>query len=225
MKKILFICVAALMAMSAAAQDETPTVNWPYLYPDFLQGEIMHSGGKTSKAPYNVHLGRGTLHFVEKGTISEASILSALYITIGEDMFRYVEGKLVKVIGEAQRGFVAEEALADYSAVVRNDGAYGGSLSNAAKGFSYDENYGNYGYLVTNNYEDLLSIKNESEALPVTKTVYLIIGDKLVQANKKSVSEMEGVDAKAFSAFLKSNGIKWKNPQDLVKVVDYITAD
>lgn len=225
MKKLLLICLAAVLAISASAQDETPTINWPYLYPDFLQGEIVHNGGKTSKAPYNVHLGRGALHFVEKGVISEASALGVLYLTIGEDTFRYVQGKLLKVIGEAKRGFVVEETLADYSAVVRNDGAYGGSLSNAAKGFSYDENYGNYGYLVTNNYEDLLSIKNESEALPVTKTVYLVIGDKLVPANKKSVSEIEGVDKKALSAFLKSEGVKWKDPQDLVKVIDYITAE
>ena len=225
MKKFLLICVAALMAMSAAAQNDNPTINWPYLFPDFLQGEIMQSGGKSSKAPYNVHLGRGTLHFVENGTISEASIISALYITIGEDMFRYVNGKLLRVIGEGQRGFVAEETLADYSAVVRNDGAYGGSLSNAAKGFSYDENFGNYGYLITNNYEDLLSIKNESEELPVTKSVYLVIGDKLIPANKKSVSEMEGIDKKAFALFLKEGGIKWKDPQDLVKIVDYITAE
>ena len=130
----------------------------------------------------------------------------------------------MKVLAQAEKGYVVEEKLADYSAVVRDDGAYGGSLSNAAKGFSYDENYGNYGYLVTNNYEDLLSIKNESEELPLTANVYLLINNEPVQANKKSVSALDGVDKKGFAEFLKSNAIKWKDPQSLVKVIDYVTA-
>ena len=116
------------------------------------------------------------------------------------------------------------ETLADYSAIVRDDGAYGGSLSNAAKGFSYDENYGNYSYLVTNDYADLLSIKNESEELPVTENTYLVIDNQLYQANKKSVLAIDGVDKKAFAEFLKSNEIKWKDAQDLVKIIDYITS-
>ena len=223
MKKLLFICIAALLATAAAAQDEPPTINWPYLFPDFIQGEMVYVGGKTSKGPYNIHLGRGVLHFVENGTISEASTQGVLYITLGEEKILKSGEKLLRVLAEAKSGFVAEEVLADYSAVVRDDGAYGGSLANAAKGFSYDENYGNYGYLVTNVYEDLLSIKNDSEELPVTKQTFLVIGNELIQASKKNVNVLEGIDKKDFAAFLKANDIKWKDPQDLVKIIDYIT--
>ena len=224
MRKLLTLCFAVLLASAAAAQDEVPTINWPYIYPDFAEGEITQIGGKTSKGIYNIHLGHGALHFVKDGLISEISTTGIVYLTIGEDVFRNVGGKLLKVLAQTEGGFVVEEKLADYSAVVRDDGAYGGSLSNAAKGFSYDENYGNYGYLVTNKYEDLLSIKNESEELPCNVNTYLVINNNLVQANKKSVSALEGVDKKAFSEFLKSNSIKWKDPQSLVKVIDYITT-
>lgn len=224
MKKLLLICVAAMMAVSALAQDYNPTINWPYLYPDFIQGEITYFGGKTAKAPYNIHLGRGALHFVENGTIGEATSGTIMQMTLGDELFRTVEGKLLKVLADGEFGYVVEETLADYSAVVRNDGVYGGSAPNAAKNYSYNENFGNYGYLVTNNYEDLYSIRNESEALPIVKNIYLVVENKLIPANKKSVSEIDGVDKKAFSAFLKENSIKWKNPHDLVKVVDYITV-
>ena len=224
MKKLLTLCLAVLLASAAAAQDELPTVNWPYLYPDFVEGEVTQIGGKSGKAIYNIHRGQGALHFVKDGLISEVSTSGIVYVSIGEDVFRNVGGKLFKVLAQTEGGFVVEEKLADYSAIVRDDGAYGGSLSNAAKGFSYDENYGNYGYLVTNNYEDLLSIKNESEELPLNVNLYLVINNNLVQANKKSVSALDGVDKKAFSEFLKANSIKWKDPQALVKVIDYITA-
>ena len=71
---------------------------------------------------------------------------------------------------------------------------------------------------------DLLSIKNESEELPVIKNIYLVISNQLYQANKKSILTIEGVDKKSFTDFLKSNDIKWKDVKDLVKVVDYITS-
>ena len=224
MKKLLFLFVTVFMTVAASAQDEMPTVNWPYLYPDFMQGELIHIGGGTFKGVYNIHLGQGTLHLVDNGQIGEMSIQTVIKATLGEDTFRNVGGKMYKVLAEGMEGYVVMETLADYSAIVRNDGAYGGSLSNAAKGFSYDENYGNYSYLVTNNYADLLSIKNESEELPVIKNIYLVISNQLYQANKKSILTIEGVDKKSFTDFLKSNDIKWKDVKDLVKVVDYITS-
>ena len=92
------------------------------------------------------------------------------------------------------------------------------------KAFSYDENYGNYGYLVTNNYEDLLSIRNESEELPVTVNRYLVIDGMPVLALRKNVAALEGIDKKAFSAFLKEEKIDWKDPQDLLKVIGYIKS-
>ena len=221
MKKILILLAAALFAADVMAQDG-PTVNWPYLYPDFIEGESLMIGGKTHKAKYNIHLGLGALHFVNDGTIAESSVSDIITITLGDDVLRNVGGKMMKQLAKTEGGAVVQETLADYSAIVRDDGAYGGSLSNAAKGFSYDENYGNYGYLVTNVYEDLLSIKNDAEELPVNVKTYLFIGNNLIVANKKNVTSLPGVDKKAFSEFLKANKIDWKDPADLVKVIEFV---
>ncbi|MBR5833509.1 MAG: hypothetical protein IKY48_02905 [Bacteroidales bacterium] len=222
MKKILILLAAALFAADVMAQDE-PTVNWPYLYPDFIEGESTLTGGKTVTAKYNIHLGLGALHFVNDGVIAESSVANILTIRMGDEVLLNVGGKMLPVLAKADGGYVVKETLADYSAIVRDDGAYGGSLSNAAKGFSYDENYGNYGYLVTNVYEDLLSIKNESEELPVTTKTYLYIDGKLIIASKKNVSSLPGVDKKAFSDYLKANKVDWKNPSHLVGVIDFVT--
>jgi hypothetical protein len=35
---------------------------------------------------------------------------------------------------------------------------------------------------------------------------------------------MEGLDKKAFKVFLKENDINWNKTEDLVKVLDYLTA-
>ena len=74
MKKLLFIFVSVLTALSAFAQDYEPTANWPYLYPDFKEG-VMMVGNKPSKARFNIHLNLGALHYVDKGTIKESAAL------------------------------------------------------------------------------------------------------------------------------------------------------
>ena len=96
MKKLLFLFVAAFLAASAYAQDEMPTVNWPYLYPDFVQGELMQIGGGASKGQYNIHLGQDALHLVENGQIGEISVQTVMKVTIGEDVFRNVGARCTK---------------------------------------------------------------------------------------------------------------------------------
>ena len=39
-----------------------------------------------------------------------------------------------------------------------------------------------------------------------------------------NLSALHYVDKKEFSKFLKTNDIKWNDVQDLVKVLDYVTA-
>lgn len=214
--------LVSLFCGAAAAQDYTPTVNWPYVNPDFYDGVLRQMGNKLSKARFNVHLGQGALHILTDGEIAEAAITDVLSVTIGEEEFTNVGGKMMKVLAQSDKGFVVEERLADYSAVVRNDGAYGGSNSNSAKGFSYDENYGNYSYLITNNYEDLLSQKDDAEELPTTVKRYIVINGLPTLAIRKNVAAMDGVDKKAFSEFLKAEKIDWKEPQDMLKVIDYV---
>ena len=214
--------IVSLFCAAAAAQDYTPTVNWPYVNPDFYDGVLRQRGNKLSKARFNVHLGQGQLHILTDGEIAEATISDVLSVTIGEEEFTNIGGKMMKVLTQSEKGFVVEERLADYSAVIRNDGAYGGSNSNSAKGFSYDENFGNYGYLITNNYEDLLSQKNDAEELPMTVQRYIVIDGLPTLAIRKNVAAMDGVDKKAFSEFLKAEKINWKDPQDMLKVIDFL---
>lgn len=222
MKRFFIVSIISLFCFAAAAQDYTPTVNWPYVNPDFYEGVLRQMGSKVSKSRFNVHLGQGHLHILTDGVIAEAALTDVLSVTIGDEEYTNVGGKMMKVLAQSEKGYVVEERLADYSAVVRNDGAYGGSNVNAAKGFSYDENYGNYSYLITNNYEDLLSQKEYGEELPVTTKRYIVINGLPTLAIKKNVAAMDGINKKAFAAFLKEADIDWKNPQDVLKVIDYI---
>lgn len=226
MKKFLFMCAGTLVAVAAFAQE--PTTNWPYLYPEFKEGEL-NVRSKTEKALFNIHLDLGALHYVEDGRIKEANILNATTLVIGNDVFRNVAGKMLKVLARAQGGYIVEEIRATYSAVVRNDGAYGTTALNSTttKTFLYNENAINQynGYLMTDVYKDLLAMRDDAEKLPVRKNLYIVIGMDQIPADKKSVASLSGLDKKALKAFLKSEKIDWNEIGDLVKVIDYIIAN
>lgn len=228
MKKLLFSIIAILMAVAASAQKDSPTTSWPYLYPDFMEGEL-EVRTKITKALVNIHLNLGALHYVEDGKIKESSTIGITKLVIGEDVFRNVGGKMMKMLAEAEDGFVVEETRANYTAVVKKDGAYGSTALNSTttKSFLYNENVlnGYNGYLMTDVYKDLHAMKDQSETLPVLKNRYLVIGLDQIKADRQNVLDIEGLDKKAFKAFLKAEKIKWDNPQDLAKVIDFITAE
>ncbi len=228
MKKLLFSIIAILMAVAASAQKDSPTTSWPYLYPDFMEGEL-EVRTKITKALVNIHLNLGALHYVEDGKIKESSTIGITKLVIGEDVFRNVGGKMMKMLAEAEYGFVVEETRANYTAVVKKDGAYGTTALNSTttKSFLYNENVlnGYNGYLMTDVYKDLHAMKDQSEKLPVLKSRYLVIGLDQIKADRQNVLDIDGLDKKAFKAFLKAEKIKWDDPQDLVKVIDFITAE
>lgn len=228
MKRLLVLFTGLLLAAGVSAQDYTPTVNWPYLYPEFMEGELVRARNKRNKAQFNIHLDLGALHYVENGRIKESSTMDIVTLFIGEDVFRNVGGKMLKVLADTEGGFVVLETKGNFSSVVRNDGAYGTTSLNSTttKTFLYNENALNAynGYLMTDVYEDLLAMKDDSESLRVIENLYLVIGINQIPANKKTVLSLGGIDKKDFNAFLKTEKIKWSDPQDLVKVIDYIVA-
>ena len=228
MKKLLFSIIAILMAVAASAQKDSPTTSWPYLYPDFMEGEL-EVRTKITKALVNIHLNLSALHYVEDGKIKESSTIGITKLVIGEDVFRNVGGKMMKILAETEGGYVVEETRANYTAVVKKDGAYGTTALNSTttKSFLYNENVlnGYNGYLMTDIYADLHAMKDQSETLPVLKNRYLVIGLDQIKADRQNVLDIAGLDKKAFKAFLKAEKIKWDNPQDLAKVIDFITAE
>jgi hypothetical protein len=133
---------------------------------------------------------------------------------------------MMKVLAETEGGYVVEETRANYTAVVKKDGAYGttGLNSTTTRSFLYNENVlnGYNGYLMTDVYADLHAMKDQYEKLPVVKNRYLVIGLDLIKADRQSVLDIDGLDKKAFKAFLKAEKIKWDDPQDLVKVLQQI---
>lgn len=216
------IALALLLSLGRmSAQDFKPTTTWPYVYSDFIQGELREYDGAVHETQFNIHLAAGTLHFIEDGMIREASTAKVFSLRIGKDYYANVGGVIMQILANSDNGFVAKEVKADYAALNNTGGAYGSS-SNSISTQALSSMEGIGGSTTNMNHMELKNSKEDGSALPTTTKLYLVLPDKVIFATKKDINNTYGVDKKAFSAFLKENKVSWKNPQDLIAVIDFI---
>ncbi|MBR3064447.1 MAG: hypothetical protein IKG90_02215 [Bacteroidales bacterium] len=221
MKRILLLTACWLLALPALAQIDAYTT-WPYYYPDFQQGTLTLSNGQTRVMPINIHLLKGDLHFVdEKGIIQMAPAGQFSAVQIGEDVFRRVNGYLMKITpGPDDKNFVAVRSLADLTALNETGGAYGVSSTTAStqRITSVDMP----GFVNTSHMEQFQH-RESGKKLKIKKEFYVVVDGQAIKASKKEVTEAFGADrADAFKQFLKKNKINWKDEQSLLKLFDFL---
>ena len=225
MKRYIFAVLALMLsALRLSAQDSEPTTTWPYLYPDFQAGELMKHQGAPVQGTYNIHIFAGRLHFIEDGMIREALTTEVFSVKIGEDYYANVGGSMMKVLASSDNGFVAEEVIVDVAKLNSTGGAYGSSSNSiATQALSSMEGIG--GTRSNMNHMELKRAKGEGSVLPVISKRYLVLPGKIIYAAKKDVMQIDGLSKDSTNLFLKENKIKWKEPQDLLKVLDYISQN
>ena len=221
MKRLFIIIAASLLSLLSNAQGYTPTTTWPYLYPDFMEGETFSANGTGKKALLNVHLLHASLHFIDGQFVKEMAPGIAFSARIGEDYFINAGGRMMKILAKNDNGYVAECAEIDIVKLNSSEGAYGSSATTlGTMSLSSLEGIGATNSSTNTNHMELKANKENGQSLPLIRKKYLFVAGKCIYATKKDV--MEAVDAADFKAFLKANKIKWSNPQSLLGVVDYI---
>ncbi|MBQ6958392.1 MAG: hypothetical protein IJP77_07530 [Bacteroidales bacterium] len=221
MKRILLLTACWLLALPALAQIDAYTT-WPYYYPDFQQGTLTLSNGQTRVMPINIHLLKGDLHFVdEKGIIQMAPAGQFSAVQIGEDVFRRVNGYLMKITpGPDDKNFVAVRSLADLTALNETGGAYG--VSSTTSSTQRITSVDMPGFVNTSHMEQFQH-RESGKKLKIKKEFYVVVDGQAIKASKKEVTEAFGADrADAFKQFLKKNKINWKDEQSLLKLFDFL---
>lgn len=221
MKNIILSLAALLCSVAAAAQPKTCSTMWPYLYPEFTEGTIYMTGGQKVIQKVNIHTQKGSLHFIDdKGVVKEAVLKEVLVLEVGEEKYMCVNGSMMKVVASEDRGFVAASILGDFQKLSDKGGAYGTSTTNSStqKVTSID-----IAGAVNQNHMELWNNRQNGETVDLVTKYYLVTPDGPVPANKKDVETVIGSSrASEFKAWLKSNKIKWNDPQSLVTLLDFI---
>lgn len=222
MRRYILIALALIISFGRiSAQTNEPTTTWPYLYSDFQTGELKKHSGAPVSGLFNIHIMESRLHFIEGELIREALATEVFSVKIGNDYYANVGGRMMKVLASSDNGFIAEEMLVDVARLNTTGGAYGSSSNSiATQALSSIEGIG--GTRSNMNHMELKNSKHDGSILPVTVKRYLVLPGRIIYAAKKDVMQIDGIDKDALSAFLKGNKIKFKNPQDNLKVLDFI---
>lgn len=219
MKRTVTLLVALMWACIAFAQEATTT--WPYLYPQFKEGSVRFTDGKSRPEKLNVHLRRGALHYLDKnGVIMEASLQGVVGAQIGEDAFLLVNGEMMKVAASSERGCVVAEILADYASLTETGGAYGTSSATSAtrKLSSIDLDT-----QINQNHMLLLQSKSEGQMLGTVTRYYLLWNGQVQPALRREFENAVPQErAGEWKAWKKSHKIKWNRPESLVELLDFL---
>ncbi|MCE4566864.1 hypothetical protein INQ51_21255 [Maribellus sp. CM-23] len=217
-QKVLFCIIVLFSAITSKAQNVTTM--WPYIYPDFQEGTVYFKDQQSLKAPLNVHLVKSTLHYLENEKIKEATSGDIESVSIGRDQYYVYNNQLMHVLNGDNTGFLAELVEADFSALKENSGAYGSSSSvQATRKLSSME----IGGVSIVNHMELREKKDAGSLLPLTRKYFIVVAGKEYPATRKGIeSQLAKDQQEAFNRFVKQNKIKWKQPESLVLLLDFL---
>ena len=218
MKKILMAVLVFAAALSLRAQEYS--TSWPYLYPEFREGTVYLTDGSKLVFNLNVHILHGRLHYLDKGVVKEAVPDNLLLVKIGDDEYMNVNGSVMKVVAKNEKGLVAALQLGDFDKLRDSGGAYGSSTTSSAtrKLTSID-----VAGKVNQNHMELWESRHNGELVDLVQTFYIVTPDKTVEATQKAIRDsLDDAGKEAFKKWLKQNKIKWKNPESLLTLTDFL---
>ena len=219
MKRIAYI--AAILIWSAIGVfAQTPTTKYPYLYDTFTDGTVVMTDGNKEARKMNVHLRAGRLHYLDNGIIKEAFLTDVAAVEIGGDVYIPVFASVMKVVAKNDNGCVVVEQLGDFEAALSGTGAYGTSASSSATmKLSSVHQDGQ----VNQNYMNVLNEKTDGVDLSIQSTYYLVTPKYKVKANRPDVEAVlpQG-KTELLKAYIKEHKVKWKSPQGLLPLVDFL---
>lgn len=221
MRRITIIAIlVALAAGSAFAQ--SPTTTYPYLYENFMPGTVVMDVGNKVSYHMNIHLRAGRLHYVDKdGLIKEAFLKDVAAIEIGDDVYLPVYSSMMKVVAKNDKGCVVLEQLGDFEGAISGSGAYGISASSSATMKLTSVQTDNQ---INQNYMNILNEKENGMNLDIQEAYYIVTPKFKGKATRKDIESALPTDRlEDFKKFVKANKIKWKKPNSLLMLVDFLS--
>ncbi len=225
MKRVVLTILSICLVLAAHAQDKAfaPLTTWPYVYEDFSQGWITTTkGDKINYDKINVNLANGRVHYIQGDVIMEASISAIALLTIGEDSYVCASGAMVSVLKHTLSGAVVKKTEVDYDKLSRANIGYGTSAIASTQGLSIAALSASMDYSINKSMETVSTEKYSGEKLPLVSTLGIWYRGIFYPNTRADILGIPGVDKDAVKSYLKAEGIKLNNVDDLGKLVDYL---
>jgi len=223
MKRIFSAAVALTLVLSAFADSFEPNTKWPYLYESFTSGTVYSENNEKSESLLNVHLSGNVLHFINSdGRVCQTPDKGVIRVEIGSDAYIFSNHKLMQILDSNGTNVLLLLQRGAFDRIRKSGtGAYGADLtSSSTRNLSSFDMAG----IGMPELGKMLQEKNDGYAIPLVKEYYFVINGVQIDADKKSVEECLSEEKKAqWPAFLKENKIKWKKPESLKKVLEFLS--
>lgn len=225
---LILACLLAFSSIPAFSQRFEPTENWPFLHRDFSEGNIRFTDGSFVTYDHlNVSVINGSLLFVDEktGQIMVAESPGILAAKVGPDTYLNVRGWMMKVVAESDSSTVLLKTEVDLDEYGKTDIGYGIASGSATSRKVTASSLEGLASTAVSMHATLRSqLQEGGKALPLEESCYLRIGSKFVCANKKDVLDFAGIGRTETGAFIKSRKIKWKKPQSLLELADFLAT-
>lgn len=185
-----------------------------FRYPEFVSGNVSFKDGTNSQAPLDFNLLNEEMQFINaKGdTLSLDNEATIKYITINNDTFYYSKGYLELLAANFFVKLAKKQRLKIGD--VRKIGGY-----DQASPVSAITSYSSI-----NNGSQVTNLTQRADILLSKETTYFI-GDNynhFLPANKKNIMKVFGKKEAVVDKFLEENTIKYNNPDDLKRLIDFL---
>lgn len=224
MKRLSLTLSLLLTACMQVFAQYTATTTWPYAYEDFQDGVILMIHGSEKSGQYNVNLVDKKLHFIEGSYVKVANMADLLSVKIGKDIYQNVGGELYKVLAKSDKSLVVEDNEIDFAALNETGGAYGSSSTTlGTTALSSLEGIGGSNSSKNINHMELKLNKENGKSLSFITKKYMFVNGNKIYASKRDFMNAPGLDKEAAKIFLKTQKIKWNNPQDILMAGDFLS--
>lgn len=222
MKRKLFSLTVTL-ALCAAAGAFEPTTAWPYLYETFTQGRI--TTFQSSVIEYdrlNVNLGSGRVHFVKDGVIMEVAPATVALLTIGQDSFVCIGGRMMRVLRNSAKSAAVESVSIDTDAMGKADIGYGKSSLASTQSISVAALSSMMDFSLNRSLDDVFAGRANGDRLELKKVTGIVYKGSFIPASRSAVLAIPGIDKAKVRQFIKDEKIRFRNTEDLCRLADFL---
>lgn len=219
------LSIVALFAtfVIAEAQKYEPNNKWPYIFEDFVEGQVFLKNNTKMDAKLNIHLLANKLHYVDKtGRIMECRDKDIARVEMFGDGYLCLNGKMMKIEAQEGTNLLMSWQKGDFQSLNGGSGAYGASLNSSATNNLNSLDLGGLNHPELGRMEEE---KNDGRTIDVSTVYLFVVNDKIINATKSDVIDAYGKDkSAAIKAFIKANKIKWKSVESLSEVLRFLST-
>lgn len=218
---LLSLIFALLFGVSLSAFE--PLTTWPYIYENFIPGRIKtYQGTDIEYDKLNINVISCKAHYVDNGVIMEADANSIALLVMGGDSYVCIGGRMVKVLRNASHGAVALSRSVDVDTMNKADIGYGKSSLASTQNVSVSALSTEMDFSINKSLDEVDRSKESGDRLAMKDIVGICYKGQFIPASRTDILGIPGIDKDKVKQFLKNEKIKFKNIDDLAKLLDFL---